>query len=268
MRELLTDLESGKLLSDPDPARRAQNQMKAPAVRRFYKDVTVAADADGHVVLLDGRQVRTPGRAVLRLPTEAAAQLVAAEFAAQGETFQPATMPVMRLVNTAIDGVAADPQAVLEDVLRFASSDLVFYRADTPERLVARQAAAWDPVLDWAREAIGARFILGEGVMHVAQPRESILAVGRHLQERADPLTLAALHVMTTLTGSALIALAIEAGELDAKAGWAAAHVDEDWNIEQWGEDFEAAARRANRRAEMMSAVALLDAVKNGPRSD
>lgn len=264
MREILSDLEEGKFLSDPDPTRRAQLQMKTPAVKRFYSRVDVAETLDGFAIHLDGKPVRTPARAVMRLPTRAAAQLVADEFAAQGEHFQPASMPVMRLVNTAIDGVAADTQAVLEDILRFASSDMVFYRADAPQRLVDRQAEVWDPILDWAREVVGARFILSEGVMHVEQPRESIAAVGRHLREREEPLRLAALHVMTTLTGSALIALAIEAGEIDAEQGWTAAHVDEDWNIEQWGEDFEAAARRKARKAEMMSAVNLLAALPEG----
>lgn len=262
MRDILSDLEQGKHLSDPDPTRRAQIQMKAPVVKRFYKEVRVVEEPEGFAVHLDGKQVRTPGQKVMRLPTRPAAQLVADEFAAQGETFNPVSMPVMRLVNTAIDGVATDPQAVLEDILRFAASDLVFYRADAPERLVARQAEAWDPVLDWAREVLGARFFLAEGVMHVQQPRESVAAVGRHLRERDTPLDLAALHVMTTLTGSALIALAVEAGEIEPEAGWNAAHVDEDWNIEQWGEDFEAAARRKARKAEMMSAVRLLAALK------
>jgi chaperone required for assembly of F1-ATPase len=236
--------------------------MKAPAVKRFYNDVSVAETPKGFAVHLDGRSVRTPARVVMILPTRAAAELVAAEFAAQGEHFNPASMPVMRLVNTAIDGVASDPQAVLEDIQRFAASDMLFYRADSPERLVQRQADTWDPILDWAREVLGARFILSEGVIHVEQPRESIAAVGRHLKERGNPLLLAALHVMTTLTGSALIALAIEHGEIDAEQGWTAAHVDEDWNIEQWGEDFEAAARRASRKAEMMSAVNLIEALK------
>lgn len=262
MRDILSDLEQGRQLSDADPARRAQNQMKAPGIKRFYKDVEVVGTEEGFAVHLDGRPVRTPARAPMLLPSRAAAQLVADEFAAQGETLAPASMPVMRLVNTAIDGVAADTQAVLEDILRFASSDLVFYRADAPERLVQRQAQAWDPVLDWAREVLGARFFLAEGVMHVEQPRESIHAVGTYLGGRRDALTLAALHVMTTLTGSALIALAIESGELDAETGWNAAHVDEDWNIEQWGEDFEAAARRRARKAEMMSAVGLLRAMR------
>lgn len=265
MRDILSDLEQGRHLSDADPMRRAQNQMKAPGVKRFYKEVEVAETPEGFAIHLDGRPVRTPARAVMLLPTRAAARLVADEFAAQGEMLDPATMPVMRLVNTAIDGVAAEVQAVLEDILRFASSDLLFYRADSPQKLVERQADAWDPVLDWAREILGARFFLAEGVMHVEQPRESIRAVGAHLEQRRDPLKLAALHVMTTLTGSALIAMAIEAGEIDAEAGWNAAHVDEDWNIEQWGEDFEAAARRRARKAEMMSAVDLLRALRQGP---
>lgn len=264
MRDILSDLEHGKHLSDPDPSRRAQIQMKAPVVKRFYKNVDVAETSDGFAIHLDGKPVRTPARAIMLLPTKAAAQLVADEFAAQGETFDPVSMPTMRVVNTALDGVAKDAQAVVEDLLRFSSSDLVFYRADTPQKLVDRQAEAWDPILDWAREVIGARFILSEGVMHVEQPRESIHAVGAHLAQRKDPLMLTALHVMTTLTGSALIALAIESGEVDADAGWRAAHVDEDWNIEQWGEDFEAAARREARKIEMMSAVNLLVALKPG----
>ncbi len=263
MRDILSDLEEGKFLSDEDPARRAQLQMKAPAIKRFYNEVAVAETPEGFAVHLDGRPARTPARVVMLLPTRAAAELVAAEFAAQGEYFNPASMPVMRLVNTAIDGVASDPQAVLEDIQRFASGDMLFYRAESPERLVQRQADIWDPILDWAREVLGARFILSEGVVHVEQPRESIAAVGRHLSARSEPLLLASLHVMTTLTGSALVALAVEHGEIDAEQGWTAAHVDEDWNIEQWGEDFEAAARRASRKAEMMSAVNLIAALRS-----
>jgi chaperone required for assembly of F1-ATPase len=261
MRELLNDLDAGKFLSDPDPTRRARNQMKTPLAKRFYERAEMVATPDGFAVHLDGKAVRTPGRAVVLLPTEAAAGLVAEEFAGQAERIDPVTMPVTRLVNTAIDGVAADPQAVLEDVLRFASSDLVCYRADGPERLVARQAEAWDPVLDWARSALGARFLLAEGVMHVEQPRESIGAVGVHLRQREEPLRLAAIHVMTSITGSALLALAVEAGEIDAETGWSAAHVDEDWQAEQWGQDAEAVARRSFRKRDYMAAVHLLAAL-------
>ncbi|MER8709591.1 ATP12 family chaperone protein [Mesorhizobium sp. M1088] len=262
MRDILNDLEAGKLLSDPDPVRRAQIQMKTPLPKRFYKTVAVAPVEDSFAVHLDGKPVRTPAKALLALPTEKAAALVAEEFAAQEETINPVTMPVMRLVNTAIDGVASDPQAVLEDILRFASSDLLCYRADAPQGLVERQNQLWDPVIDWVRSALGARFHLAEGVIHVEQPRESIALLGQHLAQRADPLRLAAIHVMTSLTGSALLALAVDFGELDGEAAWAAGHVDEDWQAEQWGHDAEAVARRATRKRDMMAAVRLLEALK------
>jgi chaperone required for assembly of F1-ATPase len=266
MRDLLNDLEAGKHLSDQDPVRRAQNQMRTPLPKRFYKGVETAETPDGYLIRLDGKPVLTPARAVMALPTQAAASLVADEFAAQGETIDPVTMPVMRLVNTAIDGVAADTQAVLEDILRFASSDLVCYRAGTPEELVQRQNEAWDPVIDWARRKLGARLFLAEGVMHVEQPREAIGAIGIHLKLREEPLRLAAVHVMTSLTGSALLALAVESGEVDVETAWSAAHVDEDWNIAQWGEDAEAAARRAFRKRDMLAAASLLKALAERDR--
>lgn len=226
MRDILNDLEAGKFLSDPDPVRRAQIQMKTHLPKRFYKVASVVPVEDNFAVHLDGKPVRTPARAFLTLPTERAAGLVAEEFDAQREFIDPVTMPVMRLVNTALDGVANDPQAVLEDILRFASTDMLCYRADTPQGLVDRQNAHWDPVVDWARSALSARFNLAEGVIHVEQPRESIAVLGAHLAQRADPLRLAALHLMTSLTGSALLALAADFGELDAEAVWLAAHVD------------------------------------------
>jgi chaperone required for assembly of F1-ATPase len=153
MRDILEDLESS--LSDPDPVRRAQNQMRTVLPKRFYTDVAVGEDDNGFVVKLDGRSVRTPAKAVLKLPTREAAQIVADEFAAQQEVIDPVTMPAMRLVNTAIDGVAQEADAVAEDILRFASSDLLCYRANSPEGLVARQNDAWDPVLDWVSSTLG-----------------------------------------------------------------------------------------------------------------
>ncbi len=261
MRDILNDLEAGRQLTDPDPVRRAQIQMKTPLPKRFYQSVSVEPVDEGFAVRLDGRPVRTPGKALLALPSEAAARLVADEFDAQAETIDPVTMPVLRLVNTAIDGVASDPQAVLEDILRFASSDLLCYRADGPQGLVDRQNEYWDAVIDWARSALGARFNLAEGVIHVEQPRETIAVLGAHLKQRTEPLRLAALHVMTTLTGSALLALAVEAGELDPEAAWLAAHVDEDWQIEHWGQDAEAVARRSQRKRDFLASVALLQAV-------
>ncbi len=264
MRDLLNDLENGEQLSDPDPdpMKRAQKQMRQPLPRRFYKDVGVASQDDGHVVMLDGKTVKTPGRALLLLPTRMVADLVASEFSAQGEEIDPVSMPVTRLANTALDGVANDPQAVMEDILRYASSDLLCYRADAPQRLVELQAEAWDPVLDWARGSLGARLILAEGVMHVDQPREAISALGVHLSMRKEPFRLSGLHVMTSLTGSALLALAVDDGLLTVDEAWSAAHVDEDWNIAQWGEDAEAKARRASRLADMRAAAALLGALR------
>lgn len=261
MRDILNDLEAGRQLSDPDPVRRAQLQMQTPLPKRFYKDVAVAAEDGGYVVKLDGRGVKTPGKALLLLPSEKAARLVADEFAAQGETMDLASMPIFRLVNTVIDGVANDPQAVLEDILRFSSSDLLCYRADGPDSLVRMQNDAWDPIIDWARSTVGARFNLAEGVIHVEQPRETIALLGAHLNQRADPFRLASIHVMTTLTGSALLALAVDFGELDVETAWNAAHVDEDFQAGQWGQDSEAQARRAFRKRDMMAAARLIEAI-------
>lgn len=260
MRDVLGDTNGA---GEPtDPMRKAQVAMRTPLPKRFYKGAGVEAVDGGFAVTLDGKAARTPVKAALRLPTAEAARLVAAEFDGQGEFIDPMSMPVMRLANTAIDGVANDTQAVLEDILRFASSDLVCYRANAPEALVERQAAHWDRYLDWVRAAFGARFALAEGVMHVEQPRETIAALGMHLRQREEAFRLAALHLATSLSGSALIALALEAGEVDAQTAWRDAHVDEDWNIEQWGEDAEAAARRAMRWRDMQGAAALLGALR------
>lgn len=262
MSGVFNDPEAGNHRPDTDPVRRTQEQMKQALPKRFYEEAQAVEADEGFAVHLDGKPVRTPGKALLALPNRPAALLVAAEFSAQVEVIDPVSMPVLRLVNTAIDGVAADMQAVLEDVMRFSGTDLICYRADAPQALVARQAQAWDPVLDWAHSALGARFFLAEGVMHVEQPRESISAVGLWLRQRQDPFHLAAIHVMTTLTGSALLALATAAEAISPDEAWLAAHIDEDWNIEKWGEDTEAVARMHNRRRDFNAAVALLQALR------
>ena len=262
MRDLLNDLETSNLLSDPDPVKRAQKQMRTALPKRFYAEVAVAAGEGGFQIHLDGKAVRTPAKAVLALPTAEAAQRVAEEFAAQAEVIDPVTMPAMRLVNTAIDGVANEADAVAEDILRFASSDLLCYRADGPEGLVSRQNAAWDPVLDWALTALGARFVLAEGIVHVTQPQTSITALRIHLDQRREPIRLAALHLMTSLTGSALLALAVESRETTAEEAWRAAHVDEDWQIDHWGQDAEAVHRRNLRWRDMKAAADMIEALK------
>ena len=172
---------------------------------------------------------------------------MAQEWRAQGERIDPATMPLTKLANSAIDGVAGREQAVIDDIMKYAASDLVCYRAPGPPGLVEAQAKHWDPVLAWAKDALGAPLKLGQGVVHVAQPQASLDRIRRALAGR-DAFSLAALHVMTALTGSALLALAVALGRLTPEEAWEAAHVDEDWQIGQWGEDEEAASPPPTKR--------------------
>jgi chaperone required for assembly of F1-ATPase len=233
--------------------------------RRVYKAVTVVSGAaDGsYAVMLDGKPARTPGKAPLALPSRALAEAVAAEWQAQGERIDPATMPLTRLVNSVIDGVRGREGQVRADIVRYAGSDLVCYRTEAPQELVRRQAAHWDPVLAWARRSLSASFTTAAGLMPVPQPEAATAAVARALAAH-DAFALGALHVMTTLMGSALLALAHAQGELTCEAAWGAAHVDEDYQISQWGEDWEAAARRRRRWVEMEAASRLLELVGGG----
>jgi len=256
MRDILSDLSDA--MSDPDPVRRAQIQMKRPLPKRFYKEVSTDRTDEGYRILIDGRPVRTPVKKLLAVPSQAIADRLKAEWNGQGEEIDPATMPVTRLVNTAIDGVAGNFDAVFDEIVRFAGTDMLCYRADSPAGLVERQREGWDPILRWAAEAKGARFILVEGVMHQEQPARAIEAFASALSGWRDPLALACLHTVTTLTGSALLALALAEGVIDAETAWTLAHVDEDWQIEQWGTDEEAFRRRELRRAEMDVAAAVL----------
>ncbi len=260
MRDLLNDLTEG--LSHPDPIRRAQIQMKKPLPKRFYTDVSVTEGEGGFVVTLDGKAVRTPARNPLAAPTRKLAELIAAEWQAQAEEIDPATMPVTKLVNTAIDGVATDTQAVFEDILRFAGTDLLCYRAESPEGLVERQTERWDPVLDWASNALGARFILAEGIVHQQQPQSAIAAFSAALRKHDNATSLAVLHTITTLTGSALLSLAFAEGELTENEAWSLAHLDEDWTNEHWGSDEEAEERRVLRFADFNAATRAFLALK------
>jgi chaperone required for assembly of F1-ATPase len=264
MRDLLQNIADGKPL---DPAEAARRGTRAPRRRRLYGQADVGEGTQGFAVLLDGKPAKTPGGRVLASPSRAIAQAMAQEWSAQGEFIEPARMPLTRLANTIIDGIAQAPQPVADEIAKYLATDLLLYRAAEPAGLVARQAQHWDPVLEWGRESFGARFLLAEGVVFVAQPAPAIAAARAAIP--SDAWRLGALHLITTLTGSALLALALAAGHLSADAAWAAAHVDEDWNMEQWGRDAIALDRRAARYAELQAAAALLRlADDGGPRAE
>ncbi|GAC1329367.1 MAG: ATP12 family chaperone protein [Beijerinckiaceae bacterium] len=250
-----------------NPVKSAQKDARAPQPKRFYTQVDVAPDADGFAVTLDGRKLKTPAQSAVVLPTRAAARALAAEWAAQQQDIDPRTMPLTRLVNSAIDGVARDVDAVIADIVKYAGSDLVCYRAAEPAALVAAQAAAWDPVLDLARDRVGARFICTIGVTFVEQPARTLQAITQAVAQSAgtgaaQPFAVAALHVMTTLTGSVLLALAVAERDMSTEAAWKAAHVDEDFQMRAWGADAEALARREKRWMEFESAVRLFELVR------
>ncbi len=231
-----------------------------PALRqRFYQKATVAAGPDGHVVGLDDKPVRTPARKLLAAPTAALAEAIAAEWEAQRGLIDPANMPVTRLANAIIDGVAESPDPVADEIKKYLASDLLFYRAGVPQQLRERQAGHWDPILTWARNRFGAEFTVGEGVIHVRQPEAALEAAGKAVP--IDPWRLGAVHAITTLTGSALIALAMLHGAVTPDTAWQAAHVDEDWNMEQWGRDEMALQRRAFRFAELQAAATVLQSL-------
>jgi len=248
--------------SPGDPMRAAQKNMRPAAVRRFYTEASVARVAEGFALRLDGRGARTPAGKPLVFPTLALAELAAQEWAGQGETIDPAAMPATRIANSAIDGVAAAMAATRAELAAYAETDLLCYRADAPAELAAAEAAAFDPVLDWARETYGAAFVVGEGLAHVRQSERALQTIRTELEALDEPFALAALHVMTTLTGSILLALAVFRGRLDAGEAWRIAHVDEDFQIARWGEDDEAMARRAARWREMQAAGKVVTALR------
>jgi chaperone required for assembly of F1-ATPase len=248
--------------SDPNPMKRAQNAMARHSLpKRFYKEVTVVEVEGGFGILLDGREARTPGRNHLRLDTRKAADLLAAEWQAQAEIVDPATMHATRISNTGLDSVGARLADVQADIAGYAASDFVCYRAGKPKGLAARQIALWDPVVAWARQALGAQFMLAEGIVHVAQSPVALDRVTSAVGAEVHPVRLAALHVLTTLSGSCLIALMFRAGAVEESEAWAAATVDEDWNISLWGSDAEAETRMARRREEFLAAAGLLRAL-------
>jgi chaperone required for assembly of F1-ATPase len=249
-----------------DPIAMARRDLSKALPRRFYKEVTVQQRDGTFILLLDGRAAKSPGGNHLALPCLAAARALADEWSAQTESIDPAAMPLTRIVNSAIDGVACQLDATVDEIVRYAGADLVCYRAAEPRTLAEAQAAAWDPILAFAREKLGAHFICTEGVVFVEQPEPARAAVKEAIAHIANsgqgaPFALAALQVMTTLTGSVLLALAVAYRELTPTEAWIATHVDEDFAMRAWGEDADALQRRARQWREMEAAAGLLHAV-------
>jgi chaperone required for assembly of F1-ATPase len=261
MRELFDEITAANPL---DPLESARRSTRGPLRARFFKDAHVEEREGGFRITLDSRPVRTPARRILQAPTRALAEHIVSEWNAQADVIDPARMPLTRLANAIIDGVADAAAEVAAEVEKYLACDLVLYRAEAPQGLALRQCAAWDPVVDWADVTLGARFNWASGMAFHAQS-EPALHAARAAIPRSDTANdiwrLGAIHSITTLTGSALIALAVAQGALDAAQAWAAAHVDEDWNMEQWGRDEIALALRTERFAEMQAAASVLQNV-------
>ena len=226
-------------------------------MKRFWTEVAVDAD---RVVTLDGRPVRTPGRVPLALPTDALAEAVAGEWRAVPEVVDPRAMPLTGLANAAIDRIAADPASFAAGLAAYGATDLLYYRAESPDDLIARQQAAWDPWLDWARTGYDVHFEPTAGIIHRPQPSATLTRLSEAVAT-LDAFHLAGLSPVVTITGSLVLALALIERAGDPDTLWAAAHVDEDWQAELWGSDLLAEQARANKRRDYDAAVAFLAAL-------
>lgn len=224
------------------------------AMKRFWTDTSVAETETAFTVHLDGRGVRTPAKSPLSLPTRAFAELVAAEWDAQGEKIDPTVMPFTRLANSAIDNVTVNFDAVAGMLAEYGSSDLICYRAQSPAELVARQQAAWDPLLEWIAGEFAAPLNVGAGIMYVDQPADSTARLARQVR-KLTPFQLAAFHDLVTVPGSLVIALAAIHGQASVDDLWAWSRIDEDWQAELWGVDDEAAEHAAAKQREFQTAL-------------
>ena len=227
-------------------------------MRRFWLAASVTEQVGGWGISLDERPLKTPARAVLSIPNRVLAEAIAAEWNGAGETVDPRAMPLTGFANAAIDQVAPNRAAFGETLARYAEADLLCYRAESPAKLVARQAEHWDPLLAWARRRFDVDFVVTSGVIHVAQPSATIERLG-HAVHALDALRLAPLAPLVTIGGSLVTALALVEEAIDFDTAWNAVSLDEQWQIEQWGADDEAVASLAGRKREFAGAKAFLD---------
>lgn len=223
-------------------------------MKRFYKEATAVAADGGWSILLDGRPVRTPARALLVLPTATLGNAVAQEWASQGEEIDPAAMTMTGIANAAIDHVMPDPAAFAAPIAAYGESDLTCYRADAPEPLIARQAEQWQPLIDWAKARYDVSFRVTSGIVHVSQPPETVARLGEAVRV-LDPFLLAPLSPLVSMSGSLVIGLAVLERAFLVAQLWQAAELDELWQAEQWGDDDQALLRRAQRHEAFMAAA-------------
>ncbi len=228
-------------------------------MKRFYEEVGVDHAPEGFRILLDGKPVKTPGRRTLLLPTQALALAIADEWRAQGEEIVPISMPMLRMANTALDGISHTRDAVIAAILRFGQHELLCYRAQSPAELAALQAAEWRPMLEWVHSHFGVRLLTSTGVIHVQQPPETLARLGEAVAAH-DDFALAALHVAASITASLVLALALGEGVLNPAQAFQLSRIDETYQAGLWGEDAEAAARAKALAREMDVAAAFLAA--------
>ncbi|KEJ88657.1 ATP12 family chaperone protein [Sulfitobacter donghicola] len=226
--------------------------------KRFWKMATVAERDGGFAVELDGRSVKTPAKQVLQVPTRAMAEAIALEWDAQEDAINPNTMPVTKTANAAIDKVTIQHEEVAEMLAAYGDSDLLCYRADSPEELIARQAEQWDPMLDWAAEHLDARLETRTGVVHAPQEKTAIEAL-RQRTHALDPFELAAFHDLVSLSGSLVLGFAAAMGARSAEELWGISRLDEIWQEEQWGEDDDATALAEIKREAFLHAKRMFD---------
>lgn len=229
--------------------------------KRFWTEVEASPAEQGFAIHLDGRALRTPARTVLHVPTAALAERICDEWRAVGEEIDPLAMPFTRLSNAALDKVVAQHGEIVEMLASYGETDLLCHRAEGPDGLVARQTAAWDPVLDWAARTHGMRFEIVAGVLPGRQPPDSIAALSGWLAAQ-DPFSLMALHDLISISGSILLARAVEGGFLSAPAAWEASRIDETWQAEQWGTDSMAVQAARAKEAEFLRAADMLRMIR------
>ncbi|SFZ81157.1 Chaperone required for the assembly of the F1-ATPase [Devosia enhydra] len=256
-------LEDAALHRD-DGYGRAQKHIQQTFPKRFYAETGVAETPEGWAVTLDGKPMRTPGRKPVRVPTRALAETIATEWAGMGTHIMPNQMPVTRLVNSAVETGPEGAAALRQSIHQYAAGDLLLYRAEYPTDLVAAQEAAWDPILVGLARRFEIVFQPTIGILHQQQPATTLARLAA-LLEPEDHFALASMVAITGITGSGLIAIAYRHSLVTREQALTAAYVDEDHNIRMWGEDEEAAARRADKIADFDAALALLARLPGAP---